>query len=109
MDVLSKMEDAPTDGSDRPLNKIVIKDVVVFLDPFEEFLKEKTQRDQAEERKAEIRRKGGTDDDKTTWTGKRIREDGTVEKDDSANGVGKYLSASRSSNPHQQDEGHRGV
>ncbi len=102
MDVLAKMEDVPTDGSDRPLNKIVIKDVVIFLDPFEEFLKEKNQRDQADEKKAEIQRKGGTDDDKTTWTGKRIRDDGTVEKDSAASGVGKYLSANRAS--HQPDQ-----
>ena len=30
MDVLDKMEEVPTDGSDRPLNKIFIKDIVVL-------------------------------------------------------------------------------
>lgn len=89
MDTLAKMEDVEVDGSSRPLNKIVIKDIVIFLDPFEEFLKNKSQQDQAEERKAEIKRLGGTDDDKTTWSGKRIRGDGTVERGES--GVGKYL------------------
>ncbi|KAH8895109.1 hypothetical protein GQ53DRAFT_779887 [Thozetella sp. PMI_491] len=94
LDVLAKMEAVETDGSDRPLNKIFIKDVVVFLDPFEEFLKEKGQHDREEEKKAEIQRRGGTDDDKTTWTGKRIRDDGTVAEDKAASSVGKYLQAS---------------
>lgn len=93
LDVLNKMEAVPTDGSDRPLNKIVIKDVVVFVDPFEEFLKEKGQKEKAEEEKATVQRMGGTDDDKTTWTGKRIRADGTVSGDGAAAGVGKYLKA----------------
>lgn len=93
MDVLAKMEQVPTDGSDRPLNKIVIKDVVVFVDPFQEFLKEKDQQDKAAEQMAETQRKGGTDDDKTTWTGKRIRDDGTVSGGGAESRVGKYLSA----------------
>lgn len=91
LDVLTKLEAVPTDGSDRPLNKIVIKDVVVFLDPFEEFLKEKAKKEKDEAEKEAIKRMGGTDDDKTTWTGKRIRADGTVGGDSAAAGVGKYL------------------
>jgi peptidyl-prolyl cis-trans isomerase-like protein 2 len=91
LDVLAKMEAVPTDGSDRPLNKIVIKDIVVFLDPFEEFLKEKSQKEKNEAEKEAIKRMGGTDDDKTTWTGKRIRADGTVAGESAAAGVGKYL------------------
>jgi len=90
MDVLAKMEDVPTDGSDRPLHKIVMKNVVVYVDPFEEFLKEKSKQEKMEAEKAEVQRKGGTEDDKTTWTGKRIRGDGTVSTSD---GVGKYLKA----------------
>jgi len=93
MDVLNKMEQVPTDGSDRPLNKIVIKDVVVFVDPFQEFLKEKDLQDKAAEHKAEVQRQGGTEDDKTTWTGKRIRDDGTVSGEGAASRVGKYLNA----------------
>ena len=93
LEVLAKMEQVPTDGSDRPLNKIFIKDVAVFLDPFEEFLKEKGQHDKVEARKVEIERQGGTDDDKTTWTGKRIRDDGSVSGGTAVSGVGKYLKA----------------
>ncbi len=92
LDVLAKMEAVPTDGSDRPLNKLVMKHVVVYVNPFEEFLKEKNKQERLEEQKAEVERRGGTDDDKTTWTGKRIRKDGAVSKNDTA-GVGKYLKA----------------
>lgn len=89
LDTLDKMEAVPVDEGSRPLREIVIKDIVVFLDPFEEFLKEKDQLEKAEAEKAEIQRQGGTEDDKTTWTGKRIRGDGSVEQ--SGSGVGKYL------------------
>lgn len=91
MDVLSKMEDVPTDGSDRPLNKIVIKDIVVYLDPFEEFQKAKSEKERKEEERKDIERRGGTEDDKTTWTGKRIRQDGTVDSGNAGGNVGKYL------------------
>ncbi|KAF7544336.1 hypothetical protein G7046_g9804 [Stylonectria norvegica] len=93
MDVLKKMEDVPTDGSSRPLNKIVIKDIVVFVDPFEEFQNQKKQQEQKDKEKEAIRRQGGTEDDKTTWTGKRIRNDGTIDQADSKESVGKYLRA----------------
>jgi peptidyl-prolyl cis-trans isomerase-like protein 2 len=91
LDVLQKMENAPVDGSDRPIKNIVMENVVVFVDPFEEFQKQKLEREKEEKEKAEIRRQGGTEDDKTTWTGKRIRGDGTVVQNESAGGVGKYL------------------
>jgi peptidyl-prolyl cis-trans isomerase-like 2 len=91
MDVLSKMEDTPTDGSNRPLHKIFIKDIIVFVDPFEEFQKQKKEQERQMEEQDEIKRRGGTEDDKTTWTGKRIRNDGTVIEADSRESVGKYL------------------
>ncbi|KAJ4416119.1 cyclophilin peptidyl-prolyl cis-trans isomerase Cyp8 [Neurospora sp. IMI 360204] len=93
---LTAMENVPTDGSDRPLNKIVIKDVVVLIDPFAEWMKQKKEKEGEEERKREVARQGGTEDDRTTWTGKRIRADGTVEGQGMGEGggepkVGKYL------------------
>ncbi|KAG0648874.1 Peptidyl-prolyl cis-trans isomerase 2 [Hyphodiscus hymeniophilus] len=91
LDVLQKLENAPVGGGDRPLNPIIMENVVVFVDPFEEFQKQKRDNDAAEKEKAEIQRSGGTEDDKTTWTGKRIRGDGTVVQNESAGGVGKYL------------------
>ncbi|CAM1502823.1 Fc.00g075990.m01.CDS01 [Cosmosporella sp. VM-42] len=103
MDVLKKMEDVPTDGSNRPLNKIVIKDIVVFVDPFEEFQTQKREQDKKTAEKEEIRRQGGTDADKTTWTGKRIRHDGTIENADSRESVGKYLKAANTAKATEAD------
>ncbi|TWU74774.1 Peptidyl-prolyl cis-trans isomerase cyp8 [Metarhizium rileyi] len=91
-DTLTKMEAVQTDGSNRPLNKISIKDVVVFVDPFEEFQSRKKEQERQDQERAEIRRKGGTDDDRTTWTGKRIRADGTIVPAEGKDSVGKYLS-----------------
>jgi peptidyl-prolyl cis-trans isomerase-like protein 2 len=94
LEVLQKLENVPVDGSDRPIDDIVMESVVVFIDPFEEFQKQKREKDEAEKEKAEIMKRGGTEDDKTTWTGKRIRDDGTVVQSGQSGGVGKYLKAS---------------
>ncbi|KAM0520485.1 hypothetical protein ACHAPE_002878 [Trichoderma viride] len=91
LDILSKMEDVPTDGSSRPLNKILIKDIVVFVDPFEEFQAQKSEKERLDRRQEEIRRQGGTEDDRTTWTGKRLKGDGTFDEADAKQSVGKYL------------------
>lgn len=93
LDVLAKMEDAPVGAGDRPLDDIVMEKVVIFVDPFEEFQKQKAEREAKEKQAEEIKKSGGTEDDRTTWTGKRVRSDGTVERGDSAGGVGKYLKA----------------
>ncbi|KAI1818740.1 hypothetical protein GGS20DRAFT_526703 [Poronia punctata] len=104
MDVLSKMEAVETDGSDRPLNKIFMKDILVYLDPFQEFQKQKAERDKVAEAKAEIERTGGTEDDKLTWTGKRVRADGTVDQGSGSVGVGKYLKAAKLQQGANRDE-----
>ncbi|KHO00857.1 Peptidyl-prolyl cis-trans isomerase, cyclophilin-type [Metarhizium album ARSEF 1941] len=93
-DVLSKMEAVQTDGSHRPLNKIFIKDIVVFVDPFAEFQTQRKEQERLEREREEVRRRGGTDDDRTTWTGKRIRGDGTVVSAEAKDSVGKYLNKS---------------
>ena len=91
---LAKMEAVPVEeGTNRPLSEIRIEGVVVLIDPFEEFLKEKKAQEAAGQAKEEIRRAGGTEDDRTTWTGKRIRADGVVVEDEAARGVGRYLKA----------------
>ncbi|RFU24840.1 hypothetical protein B7463_g11494, partial [Scytalidium lignicola] len=93
LDVLQTMENTPTDGSDRPIKDIVIENVVVFVDPFEEFQRQKRENDEKVKEKEEIVKRGGTEDDKTTWTGKRIRTDGMAEQRQQAGGVGKYMKA----------------
>ncbi|SPO01074.1 related to peptidylprolyl isomerase (cyclophilin)-like [Cephalotrichum gorgonifer] len=92
LDVLGKMEDVPTDGSNRPLNKIVIRSVVVYLDPFEEFLGKRKEEERKEQERDAVKRAGGTEDDRTTWTGKRLRGPGGGGAEE-APGVGKYLKA----------------
>ncbi|KAI9841486.1 MAG: Peptidyl-prolyl cis-trans isomerase cyp8 [Thelocarpon superellum] len=91
METLSRLEHVPTE-SDRPVEEITMKTVVVFVDPFEEFQKQRKEKDEREREKEEIQRSGGAEDEKVTWTGKRIRADGTVEnRVEEQVGVGKYL------------------
>ncbi|KIW90994.1 uncharacterized protein Z519_08777 [Cladophialophora bantiana CBS 173.52] len=101
METLKRLENAPVDSSDRPKEEIKILDAVVLIDPFEEFWKQKNEAEQGEKEKSERRAErglgrggGGVDEDRTTWTGKRIRDDGTVDSGSAPGQVGKYLRAS---------------
>ncbi|KAI9810285.1 MAG: Peptidyl-prolyl cis-trans isomerase cyp8 [Pycnora praestabilis] len=92
---LSALENAPTDPeTSRPISPpgIVIKDIIVFVDPFEEFQKQKREGEEREKEKEELRKRGGAEDERITWTGKRVRGNGKVEegREDGAE-VGKYL------------------
>lgn len=96
---LNAMELDPVDpATNRPKTDIRIKDVTVFVDPFEEFMK---QRKEAEEAEAQQKAKkpddgkDGVDDDQITWTGKRVRGlfDENNKKASDTGGVGKYLKA----------------
>jgi len=101
MDVLKELEEVPVDSSDRPKEETKIISAVVFVDPFDEFWKQKRALEDSEKEK-EQRRREGVADDRTTWTGKRIRNDGTFEESDGG-GVGKYLNAARAVQP-EEDE-----
>ena len=96
-DILSKLENAPvrTDNdSNTPLQDIVIKSVTILINPFDEFQKARKDKDFAEQTRLDIAKQGGTEDDRTTWTGKRVRRDGRVDlgaEADGVQGVGKYL------------------
>lgn len=113
MDALSQMENAKvSEGDSRPLEDIVIKDVVVFVDPFEEFQKAKREKDEAEREEEEVVKQGGRENDRTTWTGKRVRADGVVVTDAGGGAaVGKYLKAAleRGSTAGGNGEGAGGV
>ena len=63
---LRSMELAETGEKDKPVDDIEIHDVVVFVDPFEEWQKERKYKETKDEEDAEIKRQGGTADDKTT-------------------------------------------
>jgi peptidyl-prolyl cis-trans isomerase-like protein 2 len=93
---LRSMELAETGEKDRPVDDIEIQDIVVFVDPFEEWQKERKDKENKEVEAEEIKQQGGTVDDKTTWTGKRIRADGTIDGGGGDGlGVGKYLQAAK--------------
>lgn len=91
LETLGRLEAVPVDEKDRPLERCEIEELLVFVNPFEEFLKERSEEEAAEARKEALRREGGAEDERTTWTGKRIRADGKVEETGSGGGVGKYL------------------
>ena len=86
MTTLDKIERVEvTELDKKPVVPVVMKEVVVLADPFEEFLK---QRAEGEKRIGEEAGEGEGEDDRVTWTGKRVR--GAVGKDTFS--VGKYLS-----------------
>lgn len=91
LETLKRLEKVAVDDKDRPTERCEIEDVIIYVDPFEEFLKQRSEQEAAEMRKEEIRREGGAEDDRTTWTGKRITADGKMENADDEVGVGKYL------------------
>lgn len=93
---LRSMELAEVGDKDKPVDDIEIHDIVVFVDPFEEWQKERKDKEAKDVEAEEIKKQGGTVDDKTTWTGKRIRADGTADNSSSDGlGVGKYLQAAK--------------
>lgn len=102
LDVLQKLEDVPVDESKRPKEDVQILEAVVFVDPFEEFWKKRREMEHGEKEKEERQREAGGDE-RTTWTGKRIRQDGTVQ-DDGGGGVGKYLKAALADQTNGGDE-----
>lgn len=110
---LNNLELHPVNAStNRPTPDIRITDVTIFVDPFEEFLKEKQTQDArakgqvekpAAEEEDDSRRE---EDSRMTWTGKRVRGAGagTTTDDGSTGGVGKYLKATLAEQATQGDE-----
>lgn len=90
-EVLAKLEKIPGDDKNRPLNDIIMENVVVFVDPFEEFQNQRREKDKLELQKEEIRIQGGTENDRRTWTGKAVRGYDSVPNSEDSGGVGKYL------------------
>jgi peptidyl-prolyl cis-trans isomerase-like protein 2 len=102
LDMLQKLEDVPVDESKRPKEDVQILEAIVFVDPFEEFWKKRRAVEDGEKEKEE-RQQEADGDERTTWTGKRIRQDGTVQ-DDGGGGVGKYLKAAMADQSNGADE-----
>jgi peptidyl-prolyl cis-trans isomerase-like protein 2 len=78
LDVLEKVpvEDATSGTPEKPITML---NVSIYIDPFAQFKKERDDAEREKKRLEEIRKNGGTADDHTTWTGKRIRDDGTID------------------------------
>ncbi|KAJ5690060.1 hypothetical protein N7462_004452 [Penicillium macrosclerotiorum] len=104
---LSTLETLPVEANtNRPTSEIRIKDVTVFVDPFEDFLEQKrsegTQGANASHADSDETRR--EDDDRVTWTGKRVRGAGGVSNDTGSVGVGKYLKAALADRRDEEDE-----
>ena len=99
MDKLDVLEKVEVDGSDRPKEKCEIVDISVFVDSFEEFWKKKVEEEEKgggeQNKQSERNGEGKEEDERTTWTGKRIRGNGTQGDADDVGGVGKYLKAAQ--------------
>lgn len=96
---MDRMETTPTDASDRPTKDIIINEIVVFVDPFDEFQKQRKEKEDEEVAERE-RKLAETEDQRTTWTGKRLRGDGKV-ADEPASLVGKYLHSEKGNEAHE--------
>jgi peptidyl-prolyl cis-trans isomerase-like 2 len=90
LSTLDRLEAVETDDKDRPIEPAKLLSIEVLLDPFDQFLEDRAQKEIMETQKEAIRKSGGTEDDKVTWTGKRVRRDGEVVQEKTE--VGKYLS-----------------
>ncbi|KAL8696606.1 MAG: hypothetical protein Q9201_007574, partial [Fulgogasparrea decipioides] len=92
-ETLKRLEEVETDDKGRPKQEIGIKEVHVLVDPFDLFLKDEAEKEQSERAKEEIRKKGGAEDERVTWTGKRVVGGGKVDGQE-GNSVGRYLKQS---------------
>lgn len=94
MSTLSAIENVEVDEQKRPLDDVIIKEVVIVVDPFEEFLREKREGEERERVEEESRKRGGREDERVTWSGKRVRGVGDESGESASELVGKYLNAS---------------
>lgn len=110
---LNALETSPVESKETPIPDppIYIKDVVIFVDPFEEFLAKKRAADAATSASvtgsASATGAENDEDSHVTWTGKRVRgtesDAGTMDGG-SASSVGKYLKAAAAAPNPDEDE-----
>ncbi|KAE8356703.1 hypothetical protein BDV28DRAFT_154399 [Aspergillus coremiiformis] len=108
---LNNMETHPVNTStNRPTPDIRIKDVTIFVDPFEEFLNRKRGEETSGRNKTadsieEDRKAQQEEDDQVTWSGKRVRRSGsTGAGGDAVSSVGKYLKAALANQATQEED-----
>ena len=104
---LNALETHPVEpNTNRPTPEVRIKDVTIFVDPFEDFLKQK----RAEETQgtnpadADDEATQRVDDDRVTWTGKRVRGAGADSHAEGPSDVGKYLKSALAERGGEEDE-----
>ncbi|KAG1504757.1 hypothetical protein G6F46_001494 [Rhizopus delemar] len=104
LDVLSKLESIPVDEKDRPEREIKIKQIQMFVDPFEEYqrrLKNKLTHEANAERENEEMRKRREKEEKMGWFGPSVPKIQTS----GGGGVGKYLQSTKRDNSEISNEG----
>ena len=85
--MLTKIERVPVDATtNRPLKPVILKDVAIFQNPFDEYRKrlEKRLNREEEERQGageKARKKAERDADRTTWFGTNLAEKDKLQKD----------------------------
>ncbi|KAF7727292.1 Peptidyl-prolyl cis-trans isomerase cyp8 [Apophysomyces ossiformis] len=92
LDVLNKMEMVPTDEGDRPERTIKMKEVLVFVDPYEEYkrrLKKRLEHEANADLEAEEERKRKEKQNSMGWFGPNVNK--IQGKASGSGGVGKYL------------------
>ncbi len=92
---LNRIESVEVDpATKKPLIDVMIEEAVVLVDPFEEFLAREGERAEVERVREEVRRMGGGEDEKVTWTGKRVRGLGNGGRE-GERGVGRYIGSAK--------------
>ncbi|KAI7884102.1 peptidyl-prolyl cis-trans isomerase-like 2 [Lichtheimia hyalospora FSU 10163] len=93
LEVLNQMEAVPTNEKDRPERDIRIKEVSIFVDPFEEFqgrLKRKLAHEANAEQEEQERKQKRAKEDSMGWFGPNVANS----KKAGSGGIGKYLATS---------------
>jgi peptidyl-prolyl cis-trans isomerase-like protein 2 len=104
LDVLKKLEAIPVDEKDRPEREIKIKQVQVFVDPFEEYqtrLKKKLAHEANAEAEDEEAKRKREKEDAMGWFGPSVA---TKKAESGSPGVGKYLQQATNKRSKEQVE-----
>lgn len=88
-ETMKNLENIPADEKGRPESEILINRISILVDPFEAYLKDEEEQEGVEEAK---RRRGGSEDERVTWTGRRVGPGWEESRmDGGGGGVGRYL------------------
>lgn len=104
LDVLKKLEAIPVDEKDRPEREIRIKQIQVFVDPFEEYqtrLKKKLAHEANADAEDEEARRKREKEDRMGWFGPSVsKKNGNTE----SKTIGKYMQDDSTAPPKRKEE-----